>query len=150
MSINVINRIYLGQIGRVPVIEQHEKLSYLNEHISYEVIMLNYTFMRVMTFKASTAEDELERNAFLEAFGVHAGRMIETRRTTSRPLSPMMESRSNRRSYGSKSKFFALQRFKKLILEANLMSTMPANSMHGLFQQSSNFRGRSALRIAQN
>ena len=50
MNINVINRIYLGQIGRVPVIEQHEKLSYLNEHISYEVIMLNYTFMRVMTF----------------------------------------------------------------------------------------------------
>lgn len=47
MSINVINRIYLGQIGRVPVIEQHEKLSYLNEHISYEVIMLNYTFMRL-------------------------------------------------------------------------------------------------------
>ena len=46
--------------------------------------------------------------------------------------------------------FFALQRFKKLILEANSMSRMPANSMHGLFQQSSNFRGRSALRIAQN
>jgi hypothetical protein len=77
MSINVINRIYLGQIGRVPVIEQHEKLSYLNEHISYEVIMLNYTFMRVMTFKASTAEDELERNAFLEAFGVHAWNLVE-------------------------------------------------------------------------
>jgi hypothetical protein len=139
-----------------------KKLSYLNEHISYEVIMLNYTFMRVMTFKASTAEDELERNAFLEAFGAptrgtwqsscqrRCGRMIETRRTTSRPLSPLMESRSNRRSYGSKSKFFALQRFKKLILEANSMSPMPANSMHGLFQQSSNFRGRSALRIAQN
>ena len=77
MNINVINRIYLGQIGRVPVIEQHEKLSYLNEHISYEVIMLNYTFMRVMTFKASTAEDELERNAFLEAFGVRAWNLAE-------------------------------------------------------------------------
>ena len=87
------------------MIKQHEKLSYLNEHISYEVIMLNYTFMRVMTFKASTAEDELERNAFLEVFGVHAwnlveflseeecGRMTEPRRTTCRPLSPLMERR---------------------------------------------------------
>lgn len=44
---------------------EHERLNYLNDHISYEVIMLNYTFMRLMTFKASTAEDELERNAFL-------------------------------------------------------------------------------------
>ena len=59
------------------MINQHDKLSYLNEHISYEVIMLNYTFMRVMTFKASTAEDELERNAFLEAFGVRAWNLAE-------------------------------------------------------------------------
>jgi hypothetical protein len=105
-------------------VAQHERLNYLNDHISYEVIMLNYTFMRVMTFKASTAEDELERNAFLEAFGVPAWKLVEflskkvrkndrNASTTSRPLSPLMESRSNRRSYGSKSKFFALQRFKK-------------------------------------
>ena len=33
--------------------------------------------MRVMTFKASTAEDELERNAFLEAFGVRAWNLAE-------------------------------------------------------------------------
>jgi hypothetical protein len=45
-------------------VTEHERLNYLNDHISYEVIMLNYTFMRLMTFKASTAEDELERNAF--------------------------------------------------------------------------------------
>jgi hypothetical protein len=89
--------------GRLTVTE-HERLNYLNEHISYEVIMLNYTFMRLMTFQPSTPENELERNAFLESFGVHAwnlvdvpvkeacGRMIETRRTTSRPLSPLSES----------------------------------------------------------
>jgi hypothetical protein len=50
-----------GHIGRITVINQHDKLSYLNEHISYEVIMLNYTFMRLMTFKPATAENELDR-----------------------------------------------------------------------------------------
>jgi len=35
-------------------VTEHERLNYLNDHISYEVIMLNYTFMRLMTFKAST------------------------------------------------------------------------------------------------
>jgi hypothetical protein len=77
MSINVINRIYLGQIGRVPVIEQHEKLSYLNEHISYEVIMLNYTFMRLVTLRSATSEEELDRNAFLESFGIHARNLVD-------------------------------------------------------------------------
>ena len=56
---------------------EHETLNYLNHHISYEVIMLNYTFMRLMTFKPSTAEEELDRNAFLEAFGVHAWNLVE-------------------------------------------------------------------------
>jgi hypothetical protein len=46
--------------GRLTVTE-HERLNYLNEHISYEVIMLNYTFMRLMTFKPATAENELDR-----------------------------------------------------------------------------------------
>jgi hypothetical protein len=97
MSINVVNRIYLGQIGRVPVIEQHEKLSYLNEHISYEVIMLNYTFMRLVTLRPATSEEELDRNAFLDSFGIHArnlidfspserGRMTEPRPITCRTL----------------------------------------------------------------
>jgi hypothetical protein len=66
----------LGQEGW-PTVTEHERLNYLNDHISYEVIMLNYTFMRLMTFKASTADDELERNAFLEAFGVHAWNLVE-------------------------------------------------------------------------
>ena len=56
---------------------EHERLNYLNEHISYEVIMLNYTFMRLMTFKPATAENELDRNAFLESFGVHAWNLME-------------------------------------------------------------------------
>ena len=59
------------------MINQHEKLSYLNEHISYEVIMLNYTFMRLMTFRSATSEEELDRNAFLESFGIHARNLVE-------------------------------------------------------------------------
>jgi hypothetical protein len=54
----------LGQEGW-PTVTEHERLNYLNDHIGYEVIMLNYTLMRLMTFKASTAKDELDRNAFL-------------------------------------------------------------------------------------
>ena len=40
---------------------EHERRNYRNEHISYEVITLNYTFMRLMTFKPATAENELDR-----------------------------------------------------------------------------------------
>ena len=58
---------------------EHERSNYRNEHISYEVIMLNYTFMRLMTFKPATAENELDRNAFLESFGVHAWNLVEFR-----------------------------------------------------------------------
>ena len=143
------------------MIDQHEKLSYLNEHISYEVIMLNYTFMRVMTFKASTAEDELERNAFLESFGVHAWNLAEF-------LSKKV--RKNDRNASDYIPSFeppdgkpieqALLRLQKQILRITTLqntdprgkfdSAMPANSMHGLCRQSSNFRRRSALRIAQN
>jgi hypothetical protein len=43
----------------------------------YEVIMLNYTFIRLMTFKPATAENELDRNTLLESFGVHAWNLIE-------------------------------------------------------------------------
>ena len=53
-----------GQIERITVINKHDKLSYLNEHISYEVIVLNYTFMRLMTIRSATSEEELDRNAF--------------------------------------------------------------------------------------
>ena len=65
------------------MINQHDKLSYLNEHISYEVIMLNYTFMRLMTFRSATSEEELDRNAFLESFGIHARNLVDffTKRT---------------------------------------------------------------------
>jgi len=35
---------------------EHERLNYLNEHVSYELIMLNYTFMRLMTLNSSTAK----------------------------------------------------------------------------------------------
>ena len=72
-----------GQIERITVINKHDKLSYLNEHISYEVIVLNYTFMRLMTFRSATSEEELDRNAFLESFGIHARNLVDffTKRT---------------------------------------------------------------------
>ena len=48
-----------------PMATDQEKLSYLDEHISYQVIMLNYTFMRTTTFKPSTQEEELDWNGFV-------------------------------------------------------------------------------------
>ena len=97
----------------------------------------------------------------MEAFGVHAWNLVEFLskkvRKNDRNASdyiPSFEPPDGKPIEQAllrlQKQFFALQRFKKLILEANSMSPMPANSMHGLFQQSSNFRGRSALRIAQN
>ena len=44
---------------------EQEKIAYLEEHISYEVVMLNYTFMRLLTSKPSTAEQQLDLNAYL-------------------------------------------------------------------------------------
>ena len=35
---------------------EREKMAYLEEHLSYEVVMLNYTFMRLMTLQPSTSE----------------------------------------------------------------------------------------------
>jgi hypothetical protein len=54
-----------------------EKIVYLEEHVSYEVVMLNYTFMRLMTLQPSTPEEHLDRNAFLESFGVHAKNLVD-------------------------------------------------------------------------
>jgi len=51
---------------------EQEKIHYLEERISYELVMLNYTFMRLLTSRTSTAEEQLDRNAYLESFGVHA------------------------------------------------------------------------------
>ena len=52
-------------------------MSYLEEHLSYEVVMLNYTFMRLLTLQPSTPEEQLDRNAFLELFGVHARNLVD-------------------------------------------------------------------------
>jgi len=54
-----------------------EKLAYLEEHVSYEVVMLNYTFMRLLTLRPSTPEEQLDCNAFLESFGVHARNLVD-------------------------------------------------------------------------
>jgi hypothetical protein len=55
---------------------EQEKIAYLEEHISYEVVMLNYTLMRLLTSRPSTAEQQLDFNAYLESFAVHAGNLV--------------------------------------------------------------------------
>jgi hypothetical protein len=56
--------------------DEQEKIDYLEEHIGYELVMLNYTFMRLLTSRPSTAEEQLDRNAYLESFGVHARNLV--------------------------------------------------------------------------
>jgi hypothetical protein len=57
--------------------ERTGKIAYFEEHVSYEVVMLNYTFMRLMTLQPSTPEEQLDCNAFLESFGVHARNLVD-------------------------------------------------------------------------
>jgi hypothetical protein len=52
------------------------KKSYLEER--YEVVMHNYTFMRLLTLQPSTPEEQVDCNAFLESFGVHARNLVES------------------------------------------------------------------------
>jgi hypothetical protein len=53
-----------------------EKLAFLQERVGYDLAMLNYTFMRVVTARPSTMEKQLDRNAFLESFAVHARNLV--------------------------------------------------------------------------
>ena len=73
---------------------EQEKLAYLEEHVSYEVVMLNYTFMRLLTLRPSTPEEQLDCNAFLNrSASMHGtwsifflrsiGKTVETLPTTS-------------------------------------------------------------------
>ena len=55
---------------------EQEKIAYLEERISYELVMLNYTFMRLLTSSVTTANEQLELNAHLELFGVHARNLV--------------------------------------------------------------------------
>ena len=55
---------------------EQEKIAYLEERISYELVMLNYTFMRLLTSSATTVNEQLELNAHLESFGVHARNLV--------------------------------------------------------------------------
>jgi hypothetical protein len=41
------------------------------------VVMHNYTFMRLLTLQPSTPEEQVDCNAFLESFGVHARNLVE-------------------------------------------------------------------------
>jgi len=53
-----------------------EKIAFLQERIGYELTMLNYTFMRLVTARPSTAAEQLDRNAFLESFAIHARNLV--------------------------------------------------------------------------
>ena len=56
---------------------EQEKVAYLEEHISYDLVMLNFTFMRLMTSQPSTPEEQLDFNAhFSESFAVHARNLL--------------------------------------------------------------------------
>ena len=46
---------------------EQEKIAYLEEHISYDVLMLNYTFMRLLNSPPSSPEQQLDFNAYLES-----------------------------------------------------------------------------------
>ncbi|MGB3022955.1 MAG: hypothetical protein WBB50_12620 [Methyloceanibacter sp.] len=59
------------------MMSEQDKIAYLADHISYEVVMLNYTFMRVLTSRPSTPEGQLDFNVHLESFGVHAHNLVE-------------------------------------------------------------------------
>ena len=56
--------------------DEQEKIAYLEERISYELVMLNYTFMRLLTSRPSIPEGQLDFNAYLESFGVHARNLV--------------------------------------------------------------------------
>jgi len=55
--------------------DETEKIASL-ERVRYELAMLNYTFMRIVTAQSSTPEEQLDRNAFLESFAVHARNLV--------------------------------------------------------------------------
>lgn len=63
---------------------EREKVTYLEGHVGYEIVMLNYTFMRLMTARPSTQEEQLDVKAYMESFGVHALNLIEFLCDTSR------------------------------------------------------------------
>jgi hypothetical protein len=53
-----------------------EKITFLEERIGYELAMLNYTFMRLVTARPSAAAGQLDCNAFLESFAIHARNLV--------------------------------------------------------------------------
>src|SRR6476659_7552589 len=56
---------------------EQQKIAYLEGRISYELVMLSYSFMRLLTSRPSTSEDQLDFNAYLESFGVHARNLVD-------------------------------------------------------------------------
>jgi hypothetical protein len=56
---------------------EQEKIDYLSERIGYDVAMLNYTFMRLLTSRSTTSEERLDCNVVLESFGVHAWNLVQ-------------------------------------------------------------------------
>jgi len=70
-------RFEVGPHSRQSVMaSEAEKIAFLEERIGYELAMLNYTFMRLVTARPSTAEEQLDRNAFLESFAIHARNLV--------------------------------------------------------------------------
>jgi hypothetical protein len=55
---------------------EQEKITYLREIVSFDTVMLNYTFMRLLTLRPSTSEEQLDHNAYLDSFALHARNLV--------------------------------------------------------------------------
>jgi hypothetical protein len=56
-------------------VTEAEKIAF-PERVRYELAMLNYTFMRIMTVRPSNSVEHLDRDAFLESFAIHARNLV--------------------------------------------------------------------------
>lgn len=55
---------------------EQEKIAYLREIVSFDTVMLNYTFMRLLILRPSTSEEQLDFNAYLDSFALHARNLL--------------------------------------------------------------------------
>jgi hypothetical protein len=55
---------------------EQEKIAYLREVVSFDMVMLNYAFMRLLTLRRSTSEEELDLHAYLDSFALHVRNLV--------------------------------------------------------------------------
>ena len=104
---------------------EQEKIAYLDEHVSYEVVMLNYTFMRVLTCGPRHRKSNSTSMLSWSRFGVHARNLVDFLSKKSRKddrnasdYVPNFEVSLDRASTGA-----GLFRFEKQILRVHDLQT---------------------------